>query len=62
MSLFSWFSRNEQTDETTLSLTNKQQGNGLTLNAKSMWPIAKVRYLPSTLVDSNTDKETDLIK
>ncbi|KGJ96703.1 hypothetical protein [Thalassotalea sp. ND16A] len=61
MSLFSWFSRNEELDQTTLTLTNKQQPKSFTLNAKSMWPVARVRCTPSTLVDANKDKETDLI-
>lgn len=60
MTLFSWFSHNSNGTETTLRLTNRKNKNRLSLKAKSMWPVAKVRQMPDSLINSNKSGETNL--
>ncbi|WNC70890.1 hypothetical protein RGQ13_12185 [Thalassotalea psychrophila] len=60
MTLFSWFSHNNKEPETTLRLSERKNKNRLTLKAKSMWPVAKVRQMPESLINSNKSVESNL--
>ncbi|WNC69985.1 hypothetical protein RI845_07560 [Thalassotalea nanhaiensis] len=60
MTLFSWFSHNDKGPEKTLRLTNRKKKNRLSLRAKSMWPVAKVRQMPENLINRNKSIESSL--
>ena len=53
MMLFSWFSHNDIEPETALRLSDRKNKNRLNLKAKNMWPVAKVRQMPESLINSN---------
>lgn len=59
MTLFSWFNSREEKQQ-TLTFT-RDPAKRLSLNTKSMWPIAKVQMVKATLVDSNSAAEVDLL-
>lgn len=61
MTLFSWFSHNTKEPETTLRLSDRKNKNRLSLKAKSMWPVAKVRQMPDALINTNKGAESNLI-
>ncbi|WOH37928.1 hypothetical protein RI844_01450 [Thalassotalea fonticola] len=60
MMLFSWFSHNSNGTETTLRLSNRKNKKRLNIKGKSMWPVAKVRQIPDSLININKSVETNL--
>lgn len=59
MTLFSWFNSREEKQQ-TLTFTS-DPAKRLSLNTKSMWPIAKVHIVKASVVDSHKNMDVDLL-
>ena len=59
MTLFSWFTDNKR-ESHKLTLNGGSRDN-MANSSKSMWPIAKVRYIPSSYIDKNLADKNQLL-